>query len=134
MTSFAYIFPCPFTLLHFLLRVNSALMNLFLHAWKWRRTCGHIWIPYGPYLWIYWTSYLYTVCFNYCMLFMKYRKRPVPWNGLKISLTNMSAECLYSCLFRAFLQSICRASFNVFQRYRISDLTWLQRTALSDCL
>ena len=29
----------------------------------------------------------------------KYRKRLVPWNGLKIFLTNMSAQCWYSCLF-----------------------------------
>ena len=40
----------------------------FLHAWKWRRTYDHIWIPYGPYLRIYRTSYLHTVCFNHCML------------------------------------------------------------------
>ena len=29
-----------------------------------------MWIPYGPYLWIYWTSYLYT-CFNYCIAHKK---------------------------------------------------------------
>ena len=33
------------------------------------------------------------------MYLRKYRKRPVPGNGLKISLTNVSAECWYSCLF-----------------------------------
>ena len=31
--------------------------------------------------------------------FRKYRKKTVPWNGLKIFLTNMSIECRYSCFF-----------------------------------
>ena len=44
-------------------RMNSALMNLFLK--KWRRTYGHIWILYGPYLRIHQT--LITLSFNYCM-------------------------------------------------------------------
>ena len=30
---------------------------------------------------------------GFLMYFRKYRKRPVPGNGLKIFLTNMSAEC-----------------------------------------
>ena len=31
--------------------------------------------------------------------FWEYRMRLVPWNGLKILLTNMSVECWYSWLF-----------------------------------
>ena len=58
--------------------VNSALMNLFLHAWKSRCTYGHIWIPYGPYLWIYQTLWLYTVCFNYSMLRITFGTLPKP--------------------------------------------------------
>ena len=50
----------------------------------------HVYLQYS-------TDFLKTSCF--LMYFRKYRKRPVSWNGLKICLTNTSAECLYSCLF-----------------------------------
>ena len=35
---------------------------------------------------------------GFLMYFQKHRKKPVPGNGLMIFLTNMSAECWYSCL------------------------------------
>ena len=34
------------------------------------------------------------------MYFREYKRRPVSWKGLKIFLSNMSAECWYSFLFR----------------------------------
>ena len=35
---------------------------------------------------------------DFLMYFRKYKKRPVPGNGLKIFLINMSVKCWYSCL------------------------------------
>ena len=59
---------------------------------------------------------------DFLMFFRKYRKNPVPWNGLNIFLTNMSVECWYSWLFRnraCFLvQTICTGSFNELKRYK----------------
>ena len=53
---------------------------------------------------------LYMALFSFCvpwkhqepsgfLSFREYRKWPVPWNELKILLTNMLAECWYLCLF-----------------------------------
>ena len=48
----------------------------------------------------------------WCISRSIYRKRPVPWNGWKIFLINMPAQCWYSCLFHN------RACF------LITDLHW----------
>ena len=73
---------------------------------------------------------------GFLMYFRKYRKKPVPWNGLKIFLTNMSAECWYSCLLhnRAcfltvdlhwFFQCTLEVeNFNVFWFKSTSKNTW----------
>ena len=78
---------------------------------------------------------------GFLMYFRKYKKTPVPWNGLKIFLTNMSAECyvdIHACSIKkhAFLQLICTGSFDTHKRYKISmfsDSSWFQGTSLSDC-
>ena len=58
----------------------------------------------------------------FLMYFRKYRKRPVPWNELKIFLTNMSANVdIHACSIteHTFLQLLCTGSFKPLKRYKM---------------
>ena len=78
---------------------------------------------------------------SFLMYFREYRNRPVPLNRLKMFLTNMSAECWYSCLFHSnacFLIIICTCtgSFNALKRCKVSmfsHLSCFPRATSSDC-
>ena len=72
--------------------------------------------------------------------FSEYRKRPVEWNGLKIFLTSMSAECWYSCLFhnRAYclivnLLWFFQCTQEVWKVSMFPELNWFQGKLLSNC-
>ena len=59
-------------------------------------------------------------------------KTPVPWNGLKIFLTNMSAECWYSCLFHNSMLFYSRSGLKRYQVSMFSDFGWFHGTPLND--
>ena len=72
--------------------------------------------------------------------FSDYRKRPVEWNGLKIFLTSMPAECWYSCLFH---NTACYLIVNLLWFFQCTqevckvlmfpELSWFQGKPLSNC-
>ena len=73
---------------------------------------------------------------DFLMFFRKYRKNPVPWNGLNIFLTNMSVEYWYSWLFRnraCFSTDDLHWFFQRTQRGIKSNMEHLLVTASSRC-